>query len=334
MDIRVNGQHVDITLDVEKNLTDVEASMAEWAAKRDLLLTGMAADDEFYIIGEIPPQPLEEISVLDLQIQSPVELMIATLTDGVAYCDRISEYIDHAIEDAAWDMSDVEPFFSGIDWLLDITQSVFRQLDLDINDIKHLDKSVAEYLADITQLSVELREIVAEKDAERIREFLKQQKELFAAFRGIFKMALMSDSLKSMVIKSIDSPDTLVQALYQSREQLPDQLDNLEKISEAFQSGRDNEATELLQQFLDFMHMFTRSAIQTAPVFGIDQGEICVQDVSFDQKITEINDLLSEVVDAMENDDIISASDILEYELRPSLEPVPEYLSAILKRVS
>ncbi len=334
MEIRMNGQQVDITLDTEKTLADVESSMTKWSAKRDLLLTGIFADDRFYITGEVPDEPIDGVAVLDLQIQSRVDLMIATLTDGIAYCDRVISYINQAIEDASFSTDDIEPFFAGIDWLLDITQSVFRQLELDIHDIKHLDRPVADYLADVTRLSMELKAMVREKDAEIIREYLKQQKDLFSAFRGIFKMALLSDNIKQMVIRSIDSPDALIKALHDSRERLPAELDNLERISEAFQSGRDSEAVDKLQEFLDYMHMFTRSAIQCAPVFGLDSSGIVVDGVSFDEKNSEIGELLSAVVDAMENDDIISASDILEYELRPSLETVPQYITIILERIS
>jgi hypothetical protein len=334
MDIRINGQQIDITLETEKNLEDIEKSMSDWAAKRDLILTGLFADDIFYMAGEVPGKPIDDVEIVDLQIQSRVELIINTLTDGISYCNRITDYIDHAIEEASFDERDIEPFFKGIDWLLDITQSSFKQIDLDVHSVKHLDKTVAEYLGDIISIGKELKTLVAEQNQEKVIAYLTEQKNLFAAFRGIFKLALMSDNIKQMVIKSIDSPDSLIQSLYDSREKLPEQLENLEAISEAFQSGKDREASERLHGFLDFMHLFSRSAIQSAPVFSLDPATITVDGVSFDDKIAEINDLLSELLTALENDDIITVSDLLEYELKPSLEPVPEFITIILDTVS
>ncbi|MDA3900271.1 MAG: hypothetical protein PF637_07105 [Spirochaetes bacterium] len=333
MELLMNGQVVDFEFENEKTVKDIRESMSVWAAKRDLIFTGMLVDDVFYSGNDLPDITLDSIEVCDLSIQSRADLVISSLNEGIAYCDRIVEYINECNSADCFSSSDLDSFFSGIDWLIDVTTSVFSMLDLDMKDIKHMDRTVAEYLADITVLTSNLQTAAGDDDTTKIIALLDEQKQLFTLFKGIFKMAMLSDNIKDMVVRSIDSPDALIKSLIESKEKLPDQLENLEKISEAFQSGKDEEASSLMHPFLDFMYTYSRTSIQSAPVFSIDPEDLVVDGVSISEKNRQINELLAEIVDVMESDDIISASDILEYELKPALESVPDFIDELLKRI-
>ncbi|MBN2436668.1 MAG: hypothetical protein JXK07_15520 [Spirochaetes bacterium] len=333
MEVYMNGQSVDIRFEEEKTVKEVAESMTKWAAERDLIFTGMLLDDEFFVADNVPDKPIDKVGICDLGIQSKADLVISSLTEGISYCDRVVEYIGDCSGTDCFDSSDLEPFFGGIDWLIDVTTTVFSMLNLDLQDIKHMDRTVAEYLGDIGLLASELQKAADKKDGDTVLKLLDEQKQLFSLFKGIFKMAMLSDNIKDMVVRSIDSPDSLIKSLIESRDNLPQQLENLEKISEAFQSGHDEEASSLMHPFLDYMYTYSRTSIQSAPVFGIDPDELVVDGISISEKNRQINELLAEIVDVMESDDIISASDILEYELKPALESVPEYINQLLERI-
>lgn len=333
MDILMNGQIIDIELEKEKTLKDLGESITSWAAERDLIFTGLSTNDDFYLADELPESDLSGFESIDLQIQSRADLIIASLSEGSAYCERVIEYITRSKEEGSFELEELESFYAGVEWLTDVTRSVFGQLDIDLKSMKYMDKSVEEHIDSVNDMTAELEIMAKESAAAAVLEFLDEQRSIFELFKGLFKLALLSDNIKSMVIKSIDSPDLLVQSLVDSKEQAEGQLVNLEKISEYFQSGKDDEASELLHQFLDFIQVFLRTSIQSAPVFGIDPEEIAVDGVSVEAKNSEISEFLEEVVEAMENEDIVSASDILEYELKPALESIPEYIDLLLEKI-
>jgi hypothetical protein len=69
-------------------------------------------------------------------------------------------------------------------------------------------------------------------------------------------------------------------------------------------------------------------------MFRVDLAEIDVEGVSLEQKNRELRNLLHEVTMIMENNDIISLSDVLEYEIRPNLENLDRYIDVLLDKIS
>ncbi len=147
----------------------------------------------------------------------------------------------------------------------------------------------------------------------------------------MLKMVLLSEAMKRLVVKSIESPDVLVKSLRESREGLAAQLANIEETTAAYQTGKDDLASERLKAFIDFIHRYIRMCHQIAPVFQIDLAGIQVEGASLDQKNRSIQEMLGRMLEALENNDIITLSDVLEYEIKPLLQDLGAYLETLEK---
>ncbi len=102
----------------------------------------------------------------------------------------------------------------------------------------------------------------------------------------------------------------------------------------AFQSGKDGEGASRLQRFIDFFFSYSRVCYQVAPVFGIELSDIVNEGVSLLDRNRRIQDMLNEIIEIMENQDYISLSDILEYEIRPLMNDLGVFMDLLLSAVS
>jgi DNA-binding protein Fis len=239
--------------------------------------------------------------------------------EGVLYCNRAIEYITQWIEDGNPDKDEVKNLGSGIEWLIEVLNKVVGLLELDPDDFKYRDKNVSEYTAGLKKTAGEISGITDDKE---LLEHLKEDINLFTGLKEIFRTLMMSREMKDLIMKSIDSPDILMESLQVIRDEVSTIAEKIEDAAVSFQTGKDEQGFERLNEFIDFMLRYTRTCYQVAPVFGIDLSDVVVNDESLESKNGNFMGLLNDIVEAMEYNDIISLSDILEYEIKPSLEEI------------
>ncbi len=326
MNVLLNGQPVDIGIEHEKTLKELADSIQNWSAERNLIFTGLYCEQEYQPAGEIKDTPLDTLETVDFQIESKSDLVIGSITEAAAFCEKLLSFIDELVDDPAVFAPAAQDVADSLEWLSAVSASVVSLLELDAKSVIFLDRSVNDYLSDLSVHAASANKLTAET--------LIGVRPFFEKLRSLYKMLLFSDAIKNLVISSIDSPDQLVTSLMETRKTLAQQVDNLEKVAALFQSGKDNEAVEMFYPFLDFMYAYLRLSAQTQPVFGIDISEIVIDDVSLEEKNSDIHGFLSEIVEVMENDDIISMADILEYEMKPLLAQLPDYLDELINKVN
>ena len=98
------------------------------------------------------------------------------------------------------------------------------------------------------------------------------------------------------------------------------------RVNELYQSGRDMEAVEQLTDASARLNVVLTSIISLEGKKQLDFENITVGDETFREKLNMLYDTLSRIAVALEEEDIISAGDILEYEL-------PEVFDEILPAV-
>ncbi len=154
--------------------------------------------------------------------------------------------------------------------------------------------------------------------------------EIFSIMSSILKMLLMSENMKSLVIQSIDSPDVLINDLINIKKEIPAQIKNLEEIAVSYQTRKDEIGSEKLELFINFIFNYSRTCLQVATVFGVDLEQVIIDGNSLSEKNNEIQNHLNNIMEVMENNDIISLSDILEYEMKSSLENLEIYIDTLI----
>ena len=96
----------------------------------------------------------------------------------------------------------------------------------------------------------------------------------------------------------------------------------------------DNEGVEKLHRFIEFIFLYTRTCYQIAPVFGLDLEEVVVDEISLVERNNQLQELLEQVSEVLENDDIISLADILEYEIKPVMENLHLYINSLTESMN
>jgi hypothetical protein len=331
MNILINGYGVDFALENEKNVKEVCASILDWTKKRDMIFTDLYIDGELYSMDSLPDMDITSVGSINCIVQSKSDLILSTLHEAVTYCERIIGHISDIEKKGKADLSQKEALSRGIVWMLDASRVIFSILVLDEKEIRYLDKTIDQYF---TKLSECGKAIESAKDANEFKKILLDNRNLFETVKSVFKMLFLSDSLKNLIVKSLESPNQLIEGLKQIKEEIGGQVEKLEKAAVFFQSGKDADGADIMQSFIDFIYRYIRLCHQISPVFGIDPAEISSGDDNMEKTNSAIYSYLEEIVSVMENSDIISLSDILEYQMKPEVEKCAPFIQLVLEKIS
>ncbi|HOP64941.1 MAG TPA: hypothetical protein PK358_09535 [Spirochaetota bacterium] len=329
MEVRINNYPVEILLENEKTAKHVVEAIGEWINQKNLIFIGIDIDGEHFNVDEAPDLPVENIGVINCLVQSRADVVYDTVNEAIVYCDRVLDFLHH-LEDEPMDSDELEDIVSGMEWLQEVFVTVSALLRLDMKEIKFRDSSAAEYLQKLEELKHNVINFLSEmkEDGE-----IDIDDSLFMSLRDILGIFLVSDEMKRLIIESIDSPDVLISSLKEILKQLPEQRDILEKAAVSYQTGNDSTGMEQLFQFIDFMFGYTRTCYQIAPVFDVDLREIVIDGLSLDEKNRELQTMLNETLDIMENNDMISLADILEYEIKELMENLEQYIELLINKI-
>jgi hypothetical protein len=327
----INDCPVEFGLEREKNVSDVIQSVSAWTRERDLVFYELYIDDGLYAIDAVPDKSLDEVTVINCIVQSKADIVFSSADEAMRYCDRIEGFAGRIGENAEWTRGDRDDFVTGVSWLLEVLFKVMGLLGIARADVKYRDRELSYYIRILEGLRDAL---AAAGGTPELNQAVGTHAGIFSDIKGVFRMLLLSDAMRSLIVQSIDSPDVLLASLRQTGSELPDQLANVEAAAVAYQTGKDVDAAGRLKGFVDFIYRYTRTCSQIMPVFRVDLAEVEVDGVSMEKKNRDLRGLLHDVIEVMENNDIISLSDILEYEIKPALESLRPYVDLLLSRIS
>jgi hypothetical protein len=328
MEIQINSCPVEFELSGEKTIGEVIGSIVDWTRNRNLIFTETAINNNNYSIDKIPDIPLDEIRTLNCIVQSKADLVISSINACIDYCAKSEEFFRKSVSESNASTKEIENVATGIDWIVELLTKISDMLGIDLTGIKYKDDPVQLYIDKIIKFKTGL--IGNKKNSEKLLQTIEGNYDIFSAISSILKMLLISENMKALVIQSIDSPDVLMKTLIGIKDEIPNQLKNLEEIAVSYQTRNDMAGAEKLGLFINFIFNYSRACFQIASVFGVDQEKVIIDDISLSRKNDEIKDHLDNVMKVMENNDIISLSDILEYEMKSSLENLGVYIDALI----
>ena len=327
MEVHINNYPVDVELQGENTVVDVVNSVFNWARERDLIFTEAYINETCYPMDRIPEISIDDVSRINFIVQSRADICMSSLNEGIIYCNKVISFVRHSTDNNKTDFYAKESLQNGIDWIIEITYKLLQLLSLKEDAVKYRDKNLNYYIEMLRLFNDRIKNC---GNASELLKLMKGGGDIFKAFIDIFKIIVLSDSMKSLIIQSIDSPDVLINSIMNIRQEIPVQMQNLEDAAIAFQSGKDAEGSSRLQTFIQFVYNYSRTCFQISPVFGVDLSQIMAGDISLENKNAVIHDLLNQIIEVMENNDIISLSDILEYEIRSALENLETYIDIII----
>ncbi|MBP7583480.1 MAG: hypothetical protein KBA61_05580 [Spirochaetes bacterium] len=325
MEIQINGHPIEFTLELEKSLDHLVGSISAWARERDLIFTEAWVDDEKHSVDSMPSTPLEKIGVVNCVILSRAELVINSINEATDYCSRIDGFMEKAAASGRVSAKDIDEMKAGVDWLAEVTMKVLSLLGIGLESLKYRDRGATDLFEDLKEFRIELSR-VAPGDAAAL---LGRSRGIFSSFRDLLKIVLLGENMRATVLSSIDSPDTVMAMVDSVNRSLPEQVRNLEEAAIAYQAGRDGEGSSRIEGFIDFVYRYFRMCHQVKPVFDTDISLVTHDGKPLAGKNAEMNELLNQMLAALENNDIIGLADVLEYELKPALESLAPYCREI-----
>ncbi|MBN1532132.1 MAG: hypothetical protein JXA20_05680, partial [Spirochaetes bacterium] len=278
MEVMINNHPVDFELEGERSLADIVSSIATWTAERDLILSRVHVDEKAYDLEDIPEIDLAGVGHINCIVQSKADLIITTIDEGIRYCERALGFID-SLDDKAEEGS-IDDLAAGMEWLAEVLLIVSQQAGLDREEPAQGDESLALHVQRLRELKGAL---TAGGDHVRAAEELKANRETIVRSREFFGIILMSPEMRSLVMRSIDSPDMVVSQLSAIREGIDSEMANLEAAAVAFQTGKDREGAERLNAFIDFVYGYSRACYQVSPLFGLDLSSVTVEGESLEE---------------------------------------------------
>ncbi len=329
MEVRINDYPVEIMLENEKTVKDVVKSITDWINEKNLIFLGVDIDGNYHDTDDIPSVPVEKINIMNCLVQSRADVVYETVNEGIAYCDRVLSFLKHSDEDGI-DSDELANLISGMEWLQEVFPTISNLLKMDVGSMTYRDEKVSDYIDKIGAMKHRIVTFMSEmKDEDTI----DIEESLFYSLREVFGIFLVSEEMKKLIMDSIDSPDVLINSLKDIRDMIPAQTELLEQIAIAYQTGNDKEGVDKLFQFIDFLFTYTRTCYQISPVFGVNLAEVVIDGISLDEKNRELQGLMNETMDILESNDMISLADILEYEIKESLENIDRYIDLLLEQI-
>ncbi|MCR4314719.1 MAG: hypothetical protein NUW37_00060 [Planctomycetes bacterium] len=108
----------------------------------------------------------------------------------------------------------------------------------------------------------------------------------------------------------------------------------LVRTAELLQTGKGVDAAKLLAQFLGEVYETIEAVQSASQLLGVDLGSLEISGGTVESSAKELAILLEQTQEAIASADHVTISDILEYELAPSLENWHEIIRVLLDKSS
>lgn len=320
MEIQVNGQPLEYTLDGETTVGEVKAALTRLFAPHGRVITALGVDGDSSEAALA--RPVTAVKMVQVEVAEVNTLVLDTLGNAGEYLGRVLKTIaDVERLEPAQQPVEVElvraQLVDGMGWVLKVVQ----------NCAFLLKAAAPELTARVDNCAGVLIAVSAAPDREAAARLVLH--ELKPLVKGLHQVTA------ELILDSRGNRVQLRQArveLERFTGALPVLSGRFKEVAIALQSGREYQALQLfqeeiltLQEFIGFLQ-----TVQGTP--GLDFKALTVGDKSLADKVQDFLDQLKKIVATFANKDYVLLADLLEYELAPLLDSWREALP-LLDRV-
>jgi len=319
MQIFVNDQILDAVMSSEDNLLEVYESVNNWTVENNKYILGFLVDQAEHSIKQLKEIKPEEIKRFDFFIGDEVEMMITTIDELDRYIDQVGTVL---YEDQVSGSEDFLNLKDGMHWMKEIMNSISVILKLDLSSTltnvhEKGDCSIEDLLNEMDQLSGKFLENHSQEEIDEFLNYLRGLK----AF--IMKLAFQIRMMNAEI-------DELMDSLEDFEQNIESITDELIQMNIDFNSGNDHAALLSLDEYTEKLNHYLSVVYALDYKYMSEEGNSLFSENPDGKKILEITGTITEQLknlsEALENKDIVSTGDILEYELTESLKDLKPYL--------
>jgi hypothetical protein len=288
VEIRINGETINFTLEQEKALGEVVDGIQEWLAINGFAVTGIQRDSSVLEMGsrlEWQNDPVDEITSLEITAIHPTDFALDKLT-------AITQYLDLLRQEGNPESPVVADLLKGID---DVSQMIDDVVPAQGSDSVTFG-SQFEKLAQGTGI------IQGEVSVDGFNDFLAFVSELVVVLSS--RMRELSDPTSEL-----RSVAPILRAM----------LGEIGGVALLLQTGKDAQAMGQLIKFIEIVQKLLRLVHNLGEQAQLDLGIFKIEGAPVADFTGKLNDFLRELSGAMEAGDTILVGDLLEYEIGPKL---------------
>lgn len=325
MEIFINQQIFNGKLENEKNIGEIYDGIRNWVEENNKFLLSCHIDGIEMAKSELNTVQLSSVNRVDFTVGEEVDVLQTGLVELDKYIDTIGNTLFGRDSLTETEMRDL---LEGIEWIDGMLMSAKNLLHLDYTKIKPMGKGkcVEEILSEVKTRSQRI-ENPGQTDSGQEAGVTGQIDEFLEALRDlkIFVMDLLTrtsallftdEELKAVIAGGVENVELLKM--------------EFSKVNELFQSGKDREAVDLLTDTSGKMNVLLTALISLdSRNKSIKFATVEIDGENFDEKLNVLNETFARVAIALEDNDIVTAGDVLEYELPEVLDEVIPFLQKI-----
>ena len=317
MIIYVNEEVLETKLEQEKSVGEVYQAINSWVESNGKYLVNCFVDGVEKNYSDLKELEIESVKRLDFYVGEDIDILIASLLELDKYIDNVGNALfgrDSLTQKETQDLKE------GLNWIQTVLSSAKNLLRLDyMRIIPHgSDKNMLEIIAKAVDPENKLDSVPL------IEDYLENLRDL--------KLFVM-DLINRVTLMNIDT-ETVKEILTTYGEHMEVLKKEFIRVNENFQSGKDHLATELLSHSTGRLHIMISGLISVAS----RGNDVKVEDIKIGEDTlftvnTLFSEKLSQIEKALADKDIVTAGDILEYELPEILDKFVPFLMEIKNRL-
>jgi DNA polymerase III alpha subunit (gram-positive type) len=290
LEITVNSEKIDFTLENEEKLYDVFCGLQEWLNESGLVISNIAADGEFLSLNNLEKwkdRDIHSVKTVSVSAQKPSEVQLFQLRTVFQFFSELIDALNTGKSEKIKELMDDFP--SVREALPDLLSDLFQQ-----DPAKETDS-----LDTLFRESGIKEGTVSEEYTRRIRE------------RCSMINIIILDRMKE--ITETEKELAITTGLLQNM------IGELSDVSVALQTGKDRGAMATVIKYTELIQKIFRMVpyIQEKHPNLLSQK---VEGKSFSEISTEMNEILTQLIEAFTVKDSVLIGDLLEYEIAPRTE--------------
>ncbi|UCF96420.1 MAG: hypothetical protein JSV89_14720 [Spirochaetaceae bacterium] len=296
MEIQINNQNLDFTIERDETLGDVVKDLEAWLAGTDLVLYSVMHEDRELL--SLPYEqwgstPHSQVGILDVKVKHTRELTVLNLQTILEYLDMLKQGIETG------DEKRLAELLSGFSALVESLQKHFPDSDAAIRTMTTLFHNTG-----AEQVSAWTGENKAQ--AHQLIDLVRAQ----VSFR----------------LQELLDPKTALQTLSGA---LKTCIEEISEISVLLQTGKDRKAMDTMVRFSELSQSLVRVVASVFPAGGEVENPVLVGGMRLQDFYQELNSILSELLEAFEAKDSVLIGDLMEYEIAPRLQQLRSFLQEL-----
>ena len=296
MDIRINDQTLDFTIEENETLGDVVKDIEAWLDGSDLVLYSVKHEDRDLLsqpYEEWATTPHSEVGTLNVMVKHTRELTVLNLQTILEYLGLLKQAITAGKEELLGEL------FSGFPALAESVRKHFPNPDAALQAMITLflhaeAEEAAVWPGEKTQQAVKLIDLVSGNVSFRLEELLDPR----AALKTL------SGALKICI-------------------------EDISEISILLQTGKDRQAMDTMVRFSELSQSLVRLVASVLTDSVDPSKQVTVGGMGLQDFYQELNGILSELLEAFDANDSVLIGDLMEYEVAPRLEQLRIFLQEV-----